>query len=320
MRRYFTIMLALLATCSHVEQQRYATILEEKGFDGMKARLVPDVIAAGEGVNAVLGISKPNSFILVDGRGEFCLATIESPGALRAEPVIAGFPPAGCTDFRTDGTTPIAWAKRGRAFYALDIEDKLARRVVVSHDGDEEIIDSYLGDAESAKFMIRVVHHGWTSRDTRFFFVVYDLHADKILARTDSGGSVYPLGGGVVLHDGRRWDDSQQRTVYNWCVSGIDLADTSSNSVTELLNQLQLKIARGKRSVSPEHRMLIGVQSTGERRARFAVRWEGKFKDAHGDSLTVQIPKEYRLSNFVWFCPHAPWVKGLIYRPLVSCS
>jgi len=306
----------MFSSCCHLGQQKLTEILREKGLDDMKERLVPQIIQSQGGICAVMGIGMPNKFILVNGRGEFCLASLDSAYGLDVEPVVENFPPVACSDYRTDGKAPIVWARRGRAFYGLDIANNIARHVVVSHDGDEEIIDSYLADPASGMFMIRVVHHGWTSDDTRFFFVLFDLHSGSILGRTDSGGSVYPLGNGLLLHDDHEWDDSGKRTVRKWLICGPNLDDSSGNSLTEILNKFQLKMARGKRCYSPEYRMLIGTKRTGDRYLPFVVRWQEDFMDADADSLTAQVPQAFRLSNFVWFCPHDPWVKACLYQPL----
>jgi hypothetical protein len=311
--RYLCAVVAVVLCCGYNCGVSRSTRLVDKGFDGMKQRLEPDVVHCRDGVSAVMGIDVPNTFLLVNATGEFCLAALDSKGALDIAPVVQGFPGVPCKRYSTNGKSMMAWGYRGRGFYALDISHKKTAHFVVSHDGDEEILDAYLADDSTGRFAIGVAHDGWTWLETRYFFLLFDLTREHVVdTARDQFGGVFILDDDHNLYQRWDYDVAKKTTVYHSTVATSSLTNGLSTPLTELLDERQVHIAPETRSCSPEARMILGSVRHAPTPTGYpilAIAWDDSFADVNAELLSAQIPKDYLVSDRFTFAPDGSWVK-----------
>lgn len=143
-----------LLFCSACKQE-HEEILLKKGFTAMEKRLKPDIIKINKTIEGLLGLNIKNTLGTVNGKGEFCLLELKDNNEIDLSVLVPGFPPYMSDKYYSNNEHNMIWMTGGRGFYALDIETKQTRHLVVSYDGDDGILNTFLADPENKIFYYR---------------------------------------------------------------------------------------------------------------------------------------------------------------------
>ena len=171
------ILIISLTFCTNTKRE-HEEILLKKGYIDMEKRLKPEIVQINKFIDGLWGLNLRNKVGTVNEKGEFCLLELEENYNIKLEVISPGFPPYLSDKYYSDNEHNMIWMLGGRGFYALDLETKETRHLVVSYFGDDGILNSFLADPEKKIFFIEVVQYNLNPTQ---YYILYDFIQDKII-------------------------------------------------------------------------------------------------------------------------------------------
>ncbi|MDD5673343.1 MAG: hypothetical protein PHC61_04215 [Chitinivibrionales bacterium] len=276
-------------------------ILQEKGFGTMQERIIPDVIQQKNGVVSVLSINEPNSFVVINGKMEIELVTINTLESITSKLIHSGFPG---DKYFSDPEHGFIWAIMGRGFYALDIKTKQYGYVVVSYDGDSKVDNTFLIDSGKKTFFVGC----WYVMDEGKSYAEYDLFD---LVKNEIGFTSQKYKGYSLPYseDSFLLEKFLGGPKIEWAICDFKSQKETKNALTNKLTDLNFKINLFFKPYNLNKRMLLGFNNDTTPTKFLSARWDSGLEDIKVEPFTIQIPEKYFLSKCFNISPDGNWAK-----------
>ncbi|MCP4136455.1 MAG: hypothetical protein GY754_36135 [bacterium] len=279
-------------------------VYKRKGFIGMEKKLKPEILDYDYSFESLNGLNIKNSIGMASAGGKFAILSINKEGIVDHKIIKENFPPHFGQEYFSDSEHNLMWMKRGRGFYALDIESKKSGHTVASGDGNKWIHNAFVADPKNKIFFIEVVGPPPDPKK----FTLYDLINDRdIFTSPDYEGVMYPLTGNLLLYC-----EFYERTLLRWQIIDFNFKKQKGNKLTKRLNKIQIKVWPYSKSFHFGKRMMLGTADVIGKLTYFSIRWDEKLEDIKIEPIILQLPKRGVMdSNFV-FSSDGNWVKAII--------
>jgi hypothetical protein len=310
LKKLSVLILCLLAAAYPLNKKK---ILKAKGFDGMKERIVPEILSYHDGVTTVLGIGKPDCFALVDGNFRTVVVKLNNDGSFEKDPMPEEF--LGDA-YYSDGEHNVVWAKLGRQFSALNLDTRKYGRFLISHNGADAMLTTSLLDAEKMIFSVDLIKYGLGVRNSPVIYYLFDMLNDTIIYKSQRYyGDFFPYDKDKVV-----WSESIRDTHDVYRGSALYFADyrlnkLQGNALFKELADLKIEISGHlKRPYHFGNRRMIGYRAMPglESDIFFSIRWDEGFTDYKIEPFTIQKPEGYAVNEYFKFSGDGKWVKTTV--------
>ena len=266
-------------------------------------KILPNFVQYSKGISSVLSIDKQNCFIVYNGN--FNVLEIIDIDKIEIKEATPGF--SGSKYF-TDNKSFI-WSKQGRGFYSIDLSTKKTKHIIVSHDGDSEIRQTFIIDPQKQLFYIEQLTIGMTTDRSYSKYYIYDFTKDEIVFTSDKfKGNHYPLTNNSML-----MSEFFEKTKVKWYVTDLKMMKKIENDLTNKLTELQFSITVDEQSYNLKKHFMLGLSEIKNPLSglydMYTVNWNNEMKDVKAAPLTFQIPNDYLLTGSCFFSSDGAWLK-----------
>ena len=301
--RYFVIFILLISQFSLEARINKKRLLIEKGFANMEmdGKIIPQFLLTKKNVYSLLGNDIPNSFIIFDGNFELMslidLEKIEEKGT------IPGFPGQNYySDYHS-----LLWSKQGRGFYAVDLESKKVEHIIVSHDGDSEIRNTFVINPAKKIFYIEQLTLTETGKGK---FFIYDYSNNSIQFTSNRfDGMHFPFTDSSLL-----WIEFYDQTKVRWHITDLEMQNVKENDLTKKLTELQIIVDDHEINYNTSHRIMFGWSDLSnlvnpDVTPFYLIRWDVAMKDIKTEPIIMQLPNGHNISQMCRISPDGKWLK-----------
>ena len=275
----------------------------------MSRNLAPDTILCQTHIAAMLSVKAANSFVALDGDGQFRLATLDANGELQLNDINFSppFPIDGCG---SDPAAGLIWAIRGRGLYVFDLDNRITRHRDFTIVGDEEIRQVLVCD-RVRKLLLVSVFQLW---DGMTRLSLYDLTADSLVSDTLAYvDSFIRIEDGRILCNGR--DDPSAAFAVR--LLNITEGKIRIDATSWLASRLTQRKALLNALLLPKEMENAGlfcqIETGVGQYALCSVRWSSREREVSLEPWTVQYANEFQIAPFFSVDQSGSWMRAPVF-------
>ncbi|MCP4134986.1 MAG: hypothetical protein GY754_28690 [bacterium] len=215
-------------------------------------------------------------------------------------------------EFFSDSENNLMWMKRGRGFYALDVESKKSGHTVASGDGDQWIHNAFVADPEKKIFFIELASPPPDPKT----YLLYDLLTDTdVFTSPEYDGVMFPLSSSLLLYC--EFYEKFGKSMLKWQVVDTHFNKQKDNKLTKRLTKMQIYVWAHSKTFHFNKRMMFGTGKNPLDKYSliyYTIRWDEKLEDIKIEPIILQLPKKEkgRLGADFVLSHDGNWVKTVL--------
>lgn len=258
------------------------------------------LIWTGSSIGQCLQVFDSKTIAVVSGMGTVNVGNIRNAEfTLKDYSVQFSYP---CKKYYSIQNASLLWGFGLRDFYIADLKNGSIKEDLVSHNGNERIIQIDMLDRDQPTVYIDIAKSNWGNNIHRG--LIYDLSIQKTIDTIkDFQGEIFSLQNGKLLIE-KFNDDMEPAT---WKISDSLNGAQSENSLTKKLNELGVFV--WSTSYSYANNSMIGFNDLRDDMVFFSIFWDDNFEDVSIEPFSFQRDPDRYLWDHFEISPDGKWAK-----------